>query len=228
MASAIREKRIMNDVKDILKHPVDGIRIFLSDEIESLYAVIFWNKDTPYEGGIFFFHFLFPYDYPYSPPTVKYITPSNSIRIHPNLYPDGKVCLSILGTFSGPAWTASQTVLSILLSIQSLLDDNPIRNEPAYAFESKDTNRAKQYNNAVMYENIRISLSFTVNEIERIVNDNDTVKYVKNYINSQKSTYIKNITMLRTMYTNENIVTPFYGINIKPSFNLLLSNIYAI
>jgi ubiquitin-conjugating enzyme E2 Z len=54
--------------------------------------------DTPYEGGYFYFILRFPPDYPYSPPRVKFMTTAGgTVRFNPNLYADGKVCLSVLG-----------------------------------------------------------------------------------------------------------------------------------
>lgn len=54
------------------------------------------------------------------------------MRFNPNLYANGKVCLSILGTWSGPGWTSVQTMLSTLISIQSLMNPTPYHNEPGY------------------------------------------------------------------------------------------------
>ena len=35
-------------------------------------------------------------------------------------------------TWSGPGWTATQSLLSVLVSIQSLLNEKPYHNEPGY------------------------------------------------------------------------------------------------
>ena len=48
--------------------------------------------DTPYEGGFFQAEMTFPKDYPNLPPTLQF----TSEFWHPNVYPDGKVCISIL------------------------------------------------------------------------------------------------------------------------------------
>lgn len=42
------------------------------------------------------------------------------------------MCLSILGTWSGPSWTEIQTILSTLMSIQSLMNEKPYHNEPGH------------------------------------------------------------------------------------------------
>ena len=79
-------------------------------------------------------------------------------RIHPNLYVGrsqdnyiGKVCLSSINTWSGPKWTTVMHIGSILLSIQSLLCNNPLHNEPG--FEEEVGQRNELYNLVVEYEN---------------------------------------------------------------------------
>jgi len=59
---------------------------------------------------------------------------TSSERLNPNLYDYGKVCLSLLGTWSGPGWVPNQsTILQVLLSIQALiLVDAPFFNEPGF------------------------------------------------------------------------------------------------
>lgn len=57
--------------------------------------------DTPYEGGFFYFLVACTSDYPIKPPKVKLLTTgNNTVRFNPNLYRNGKVCLSILGYFA--------------------------------------------------------------------------------------------------------------------------------
>lgn len=54
------------------------------------------------------------------------------MRFNPNLYKNGKVCLSILGTWTGPAWSPALTLEKVFVSIQSLLSEQPYTNEPGY------------------------------------------------------------------------------------------------
>jgi ubiquitin-protein ligase len=55
---------------------------------------------TPYEDGLFFFEIQLPNDYPVTPPRVHFLS-FCSDRLNPNLYEDGKVCVSLLGTWTG-------------------------------------------------------------------------------------------------------------------------------
>ena len=57
---------------------------------------------TPYAGGLFFFDVLYPQDYPTDAPLMLLETTGGGrVRFSPNLYADGKVCLSLLGTWHG-------------------------------------------------------------------------------------------------------------------------------
>ncbi|KAF3531827.1 hypothetical protein DY000_02042978 [Brassica cretica] len=98
-------------------------------------AVIVGADGTPYHDGLFFFDIYFPDTYPSVPPMVHY--QSGGLRINPNLYNCGKVCLSLLGTWSGAPrekWIPNNsTMLQVLVSIQGLiLNEKPYFNEPGY------------------------------------------------------------------------------------------------
>lgn len=56
------------------------------------------------------------------------------MRTAQNLYQDGTVCLSLLGTWSGPGWEAGKsTLLQLVMSLQALvLNTEPYFNEPGY------------------------------------------------------------------------------------------------
>ena len=68
----------------------------------------------------------------------------------------GKVCLSILGTWSGPGWTTIMDVSTVLLSIQSyILDNDPLLNE--FGFNKKNKHQISiinNYNDVIFFENI--------------------------------------------------------------------------
>lgn len=55
---------------------------------------------TPYEDGLFAFDVHLPADFPSVPPVFHYLS-FCSERLNPNLYEDGKVCVSLLGTWTG-------------------------------------------------------------------------------------------------------------------------------
>ena len=122
------------------------------------FALIEGPENTPYEGCLLLFSVVFPYDYPFSPPKVLFLTTDHKTRFHPNLYVDGKVCLSILGTYSGPSWSGVQSLSSVLLSIQGLLDKNPLSHEPAFEKGSLLDSRHKQYADAVEHNMVKLMI----------------------------------------------------------------------
>ena len=72
----------------------------------------------------------FSEDYPNKPPCCKFKLVANTGKplFHPNVYPSGKICLSLLD--AEKAWKPSLTIKHLLIGIQTLLDD-PNNNDPA-------------------------------------------------------------------------------------------------
>lgn len=68
--------------------------------LDKVRALITGPEGTPYESGCFFFDVFFPPQYPNAPPLMELETTGGGVaRFNPNLYADGKVCLSLLGTW---------------------------------------------------------------------------------------------------------------------------------
>lgn len=126
---------LLKEYKELSKEKWVNIDI---DE-ENIYrwniALMVVNPDSVYTGGYFKCQLQFPKNYPYSPPDFRFSNP----LWHPNIYPDGRICISILhapgedimsGESAGERWSPAQRVESVLISILSLLDDPEI-NSPA-------------------------------------------------------------------------------------------------
>jgi baculoviral IAP repeat-containing protein 6 len=111
--------------------------------------------NTPYENGCFEFDIYLPAEYPQSPPLVHFKTTGDgAVRFNPNLYNCGKVCLSLLGTWSGPSWDPkSSTILQVLVSLQALIFvSDPYFNEPGYESSintSRGNAESKKYNDSI-------------------------------------------------------------------------------
>jgi ubiquitin-conjugating enzyme E2 G1 len=121
---------LMKQFKDISKHPVDGFSIGLVDDDVYQWRVMMEGpEDTLYEGGYFPCTLTFPKEYPNSPPVMKFL----SDVWHPNVYPDGRVCIFILHEAREDAynqqelmsekWRPILGVESILISVQSMLSE---------------------------------------------------------------------------------------------------------
>jgi ubiquitin-protein ligase len=151
---------------------------------------------TPYDSGCFLFKMFCPSDYPNINPIVHiYTTGHGSVRFNPNLYADGKVCLSILGTWKGfesESWIpGTSTMMQIMISIQSLvLIEEPYFNEPAYneLYNNKiGKERSKEYNYEIRLNTMKWAM------LDILINP---PKYFENVILTHfrlKSKYIKEV-----------------------------------
>jgi len=105
------------------------------DRMDLISVMMVGPQRTPYQNALFFFDFQMGRDYPKSPPVCHYISYCTE-RLNPNLYEEGKVCVSLLGTWSGrdnEVWLPGSTMLQVLVSIQGLiLVDEPYYNEAGY------------------------------------------------------------------------------------------------
>jgi ubiquitin-protein ligase len=160
--------RLLNDVKQIIKNPLSENGIYYihdDDDILKGYALIIGPSDTPYFGGNYFFELKYPYDYPHSPPKVTYCTNGNGVRFNPNLYKCGKVCVSLLNTWSGEQWTSCQTISTVLLTLCTLLCKDPLLNEPGV---SKHHAEFDNYTKIIEFSNIDIAVCDILNKKEGI------------------------------------------------------------
>ncbi|CEP01667.1 UBC core domain-containing protein [Plasmodiophora brassicae] len=82
------------------------------------------RQGTDWEGGVYNVVVQFTEDYPMKPPKCQFEPPI----FHPNIYPSGTVCLSILS--EDKDWKPSISLKEILLGIQALLNE-PNNNDPA-------------------------------------------------------------------------------------------------
>lgn len=150
------------EYRSLQDEPVEGFRVKLVND-ENLFeweVAIFGPPDTLYQGGYFKAHMKFPADYPYSPPSIRFLT-----KVwHPNVYENGDLCISILhppvddpqsGELPCERWNPTQNVRTILLSVISLLNE-PNTSSPANVDASvmyrrfKDSKgRDKEYENII-------------------------------------------------------------------------------
>ena len=216
-------KRLISDIKDLKKNNLSKEGIFYEHDESNImrgYALIIGPKDTPYEYGNFLFIFDFPEDYPHSPPFVKFCTNDGIVRFHPNLYRNGKVCLSILNTWKGEQWTGCQTIKSTLLTISSILENNALLNEPGININHKDV---KIYDIIIKYKTLETAIFKLINKniyidkkfevFEDLIKD----KFKENYFN-----IINSIDKIDDV---QNISTGVYALNIRINKDKLSNNL---
>ncbi|BEI85838.1 hypothetical protein CcaverHIS002_0601250 [Cutaneotrichosporon cavernicola] len=73
------------------------------------------KEATDWAGGMYCVVMTFPEDYPTKPPKCKFSPP----LFHPNVYPSGTICLSILD--EEKSWKPAISIKQIVLGIQDLL-----------------------------------------------------------------------------------------------------------
>ena len=129
-------KILQNEFSDLIRDPPEGFRVEPDQsDFFTWHVGIFGPPETLFAGGYYKAILRFPLDYPYRPPTLKFL----SGLWHPNVYPDGHICISILhepgddersGELACERWSVAQNVRSILLSIISMLNE-PNTSSPA-------------------------------------------------------------------------------------------------
>jgi ubiquitin-protein ligase len=154
-------KRLAREVAGLERGDLSGMGIYTWFDEANLRrgrAMLIGPADTPYAFCPLFFSITVPPEYPLVPPQVRIDTSDGVSRLHPNLYTTGKVCLSILGTYSGPSWVSTMNIETVLKSIYSLLNDNPIVNEPGWERYTLANPRAKEYADKVQFSLGRLTL----------------------------------------------------------------------
>ena len=123
--SATSIRRLNKELSDItleIQKSKEPITVKLvNDEIIHWTATIKGPSNSPFEEGIFTLDIIFPTEYPFKPPIIKFL---NKI-FHPNINISGAICLDILKD----QWSPALSIFKVLLSISSLLAD-PNPNDP--------------------------------------------------------------------------------------------------
>jgi len=144
-------KRLQSELMSLMMSGDSGMSAFPSGDGSNLYdwtGTINGPSGTVYEGLTYKLSIQFPNNYPYVPPTVKFITPC----FHPNVDQNGNICLDILKD----KWSAVYNVRTILLSIQSLLgepnNDSPLNGYAAALWDNQQEFKSqlhKRYQDAL-------------------------------------------------------------------------------
>ncbi len=198
-------RRLLKEVQQVSSSTMKEMGIFWRSDLVNINkgkALILGPEETPYEGCFFVFDFEFPSDYPFNPPKVHVITSDGKTRFHPNLYVDGKVCLSILGTYSGPSWQSTMSLSMVLISLKALLDANPLAHEPGYSSYKITHPVANQYSRFVQHQII----ANTIRELQKkyiTVEFEEELNEVKPKLICQLNKIIQDqLQYSETLYTN--------------------------
>merc|ERR1712018_311316 len=139
-SSAQVSKRLQQELMSLMMSNDKGISAFPDgDKLFEWIATVNGPADSVYDGLKYKLRLEFPAAYPYTAPTVKFVTPC----FHPNVDQHGNICLDILKE----KWSALYEVRTILLSIQSLLGE-PNNDSPL------NTQAATMWSNQIQYKRL--------------------------------------------------------------------------
>ncbi|KAI7745523.1 hypothetical protein M8C21_029848 [Ambrosia artemisiifolia] len=127
-------KRLQKELMELMMSAESWISAFpVGEDFFRWRGTISGGVGTVFEGMEYKLSLLFPKDYPYNPPNVKFETGC----YHPNVDGFGNMCLDILQD----KWSCVYDVRSVLISIQSLLEEpnicSPMNKEAALLWSNK-------------------------------------------------------------------------------------------
>ncbi|TRY62155.1 hypothetical protein TCAL_03702 [Tigriopus californicus] len=122
------EKRLQKELMAIMKDPPDGITVsqdtLEGSDLSQICVNMTGPSGTLYEGEAFMLRFKFGPKYPFDSPEVVFT--GENIPVHPHIYSNGHICLSILTE----DWSPAMSVQSVCLSIASMLSSCKEKKRP--------------------------------------------------------------------------------------------------
>lgn len=136
---ATANKRLIREIRKLIiqqtqRDLLDNDYIIHVDDADAstVHALIKPPQDSVYRHKFIRLDLKVPDNYPHSPPEVTFVN-HDGVRIHPNMYENGKCCSTILNTWGDSKyekWTSSMGIETVLLTFHSFLDNNPYTYEP--------------------------------------------------------------------------------------------------
>ncbi len=122
-ATSIRRlKKEWSDINQEIEKSKEPMTVkLINEDITHWNATMKGPSGSPFEDGNFSLDIVFPAEFPFKPPIVKFFNK----MYHPNINASGAICLDILKD----QWSPALSVFKVLLSISSLLAD-PNPNDP--------------------------------------------------------------------------------------------------
>ncbi|XP_046848781.1 probable ubiquitin-conjugating enzyme E2 W-A [Xenia sp. Carnegie-2017] len=116
--SEMRTRRLNRELTQLQENAIAGITVnedTMSSNLETWIMNVEGAKGTLYENEKYQLQFKFTSKYPFESPQVMFV--GEHIPVHPHVYSNGHICLSILTD----DWSPALSVQSICLSVLSML-----------------------------------------------------------------------------------------------------------
>jgi hypothetical protein len=114
------------------------------------------------------------------------------------------------------------TLNTILLSLQTLLCENPVNNEPGLENITRDDIRAVSYNNLITYYNFEVAMlkvfMKTPTSFEKFRND-----FIKEFFKNYDEIKEKLHALLTSEYNNKDYTSRFFGMKCRMDYTQLVS-----
>ncbi|KAJ2845282.1 hypothetical protein GGI22_006606, partial [Coemansia erecta] len=142
MTTALSTKRLMHELSQMTKSPHGSHMRLVSCEKMDLWSIdIVGAEGTLYAGEVFTLRFSFPADYPLESPEVVFV--GKSVPVHPHVYSNGHICLSILYQQWSPALTVEAVCLSILSMLSSCTQKERPKRDEIYVRRARQSSPKK-------------------------------------------------------------------------------------
>lgn len=118
---------MLKELAKLAKSPPTGICVSNEqvDQCNKLQATVLGPEDSPYSQGLFQLEILVPDNYPFSPPSIRFVTKV----YHPNIDDKGRICLDLLKMPPKGSWRPTIGIEGLLIAVRMLLA-NPNVNDP--------------------------------------------------------------------------------------------------
>ena len=213
-------RRIQQDIENILKDDIKEQGIFYEvndSDISTGTALIIGPPNTPYEGGFYFFSVKFPPNYPFDPPAMCTLTQDGFTRFNPNLYREGKICLSLINTWHvGDKWSAVQTLQSVMLSVlSSVLTKGAFQHEPNVGLATGPL--AEVYDRMILHANLQTIMRMIENPPEFAKPFYDTI--CESFLANKKR--LNNLAVENIDYDNKTEIMDFFRLKVTYMFSTI-------